>query len=414
MRNRWVVLSALLLAGLQMPCIAASAGHEAHAAADSGKARAAPRVRSALGVGAAIAPNGELWLVGLNQDGRLFTQSSKDLGVNWNAPRLLDIGNDKVSADGENRPKIAFGPERRVVISYTQPLAKPNTGEIRLLHSGDGGNSFSAPVTVHRDRQVITHRFESLAFDRNGVLHVVWIDKRDLVHAMRTAGESPDKRGKSSAYAGAAIYRNESHDGGRSFGPDIKVADHSCECCRIALTPAPAGGVAAMWRHVFEPNIRDHAFAVLGEEAKAPVRASVDGWKLDACPHHGPGLAPAVQGGYHAVWFGEKAGRVAVRYGRLAADGTPQGVAQELPDPRAEHADVTTFGRQVAIAWRSYDGAQTQLRAWVSADDGASFVLRDLAASKEQNDFPRLLVTTEGMRVLWRTEREIHVLPIVP
>jgi hypothetical protein len=412
-----ITLFSMALAAL---CPPAANAHEEHhvppTATGSGMgSKAAPRVRSALGVGAAVSPNGEIWLVGLNPEGRLFTRSSTDLGRTWTEPRILDIGNDKVSADGENRPKIAFGPAPRVVVSYTQPLAKPNTGEIRMLRSDDGGKTFSAPVTIHHDREVITHRFESLAFDRNGVLHTVWIDKRDLALAMNKAGESSGKSaGKSGAYAGAAIYRNESRDGGLTFGPDIKVADHSCECCRIALAPAPDGGVVAMWRHVFAPNIRDHAFARLGDEAKAPVRASFDDWKLDACPHHGPGLAPARQGGYHAVWFGDRAGRAAVRYGRLAADGTPQGDARELPDPRAEHADVAATGEQVAVVWRSYDGSQTHLKAWVSADDGANFSLRELASSKDENDFPRLLATAAGMRVLWRTAKEIHVLPITP
>lgn len=411
MKTSAMLLSAMLLAGIGVPDTRAQQGHETHAAAPvpaMGK-KVAPRARSALGSGAAMAPNGELWLVGLDSEGRLFTQVSQDLGSNWNLPRLLDIGSDKVSADGENRPKIVFGPDQTLVIAYTQPLAKPNTGEVRLLRSVDGGKTFSAPTTIHRDRQVITHRFESLAFDRSGVLHAVWIDKRDLALAMSKAGETA---GKSSAYAGAAIYRNESRDGGGSFGPDIKLADHSCECCRIALTPTPAGGVAAMWRHVFAPNIRDHAFAVLGDEANSLVRASLDGWKLDGCPHHGPALAPAQPGGYHAVWFGDRAGRAAVRYGRLASDGTPQGEAREIPDPRAEHADIATAGHQVAIAWRSYDGAQTRLKAWVSVDDGANFVLHDLAASPEQNDYPRLLATSQGIRVLWRTAKEIHVLPV--
>ena len=392
--------------------LAAQEGHGDHGTgAPKAGAKAALAVRAGLSMGAAVSPAGLLWLVGLNADGRLFVQSSTDFGLKWNSARLLDIGSDKVAADGENRPKIAFGPENRVVVSYTQPLAKPYTGEIRMLRSDDGGKSFSAPFTVHQDRQVITHRFESLAFDRDGVLHTVWIDKRDQVAAMRKDTERGNRKG---GYSGAAIYRNESRDGGLNFGPDIKVADHSCECCRIALAPTPAGGVAAMWRHVFAPNIRDHAFAILGEEPKAPVRASFDDWKLDACPHHGPGLAPAAQGGYHAVWFGDKAGRAAVRYGRLAADGVPQGEVQELPDPRAEHADVVSAGRQVAIAWRSYDGAQTQLRAWVSTDDGVSFALRELATSKEENDHPRMLATPAGMRVLWRTAKEIHVLPILP
>ena len=396
-----------LIAATWLACsataLAAQEGHGGHGSEGPAVAmNAAPRFRVALSIGAAVSPAGLLWVIGLNSDGRMFLQSSKDWGVTWSAPQLLDIGAGKVSADGENRPKIAFGPDNRAVISYTQPLAKPYTGEIRMLRSDDGGKSFSAPFTVHQDRQVITHRFESLAFDRKGILHVVWIDKRDQVPAAR------------GAYRGAAVYRNESRDGGGSFGPDIKLADHSCECCRIALAPTPQGGVAALWRHVFAPNIRDHAFAILGEEAKAPVRASFDDWRLDACPHHGPGLAASAQGGYHAVWFGNKAGRAAVRYGRLAADGRPKGEVQELPDARAEHADVASSGRQVVIAWRSYDGTQTLLRAWVSADDGAHFVLRELAASKEENDHPRMLATPDGIRVLWRTAKEIHVLPIHP
>lgn len=390
--------------------LAAQEGHGGHAAAEPG-AMAAPRAKSGLAIGAAVSPAGQLWLVGLNPQGRLFVQASDTFGVTWNPPRLLDTGGDKIAADGENRPKIAFGPQGqgRVVIAYTQPLAKPYTGEIRMLRSEDGGQSFSAPFTVHGDRQVITHRFESLAFDRNGVLHTVWIDKRDQVAAARGGSE-----GGKRAYAGAAIYRNESDDGGRSFGPDLKLADHSCECCRIALAPTPDGRVAALWRHVFAPNIRDHAFAILGAAADVPRRASFDDWKLDACPHHGPGLAAAATGGYHAVWFGEKTGRAAVRYGRLAADGAPLGSARELPDPRAEHADIAAVGKRVAIAWRSYDGTQTRLRAWVSADEGEHFELRELAASQQENDYPRLLATADAIRVLWRTAKEIHVIQILP
>ena len=400
------------VAAVTLAWAATLAAHEGHGGEEAkARTKAGAQPKAGLSIGAAVAPDGLLWLVGLNSDAALFVQSSKDFGVSWNARRLLDIGRDKVAADGENRPKIAFGPNRSVVISYTQPLAKPYTGEIRMLRSEDGGMSFKAPVTVHRDRQLITHRFESLAFDRSGVLHTLWIDKRDQVAADQVEA---GRGGKKSAYSGAAIYRNESLDGGRSFGPDIKVADHSCECCRIALAATPAGGIAALWRHVFAPNIRDHAFAVLGEEPKAPVRASFDEWKLDACPHHGPGLAVSQRGGYHAIWFGDKAGRATVRYGRLAADGGPQGEVQELPDRRAEHADVASAERQVAIVWRSYDGTRTHLRAWVSADDGDHFVLRELASSTEENDHPRMIATQERIMLVWRTAKDIHVLPISP
>jgi hypothetical protein len=358
-----------------------------------------------------------LWVVGLNQARRLFVQHSADAGQTWAPPRLLDIGTDVVSADGENRPKIAFGPSGQAVITYTQPLSRPYTGEIRMLRSGDGGRSFSAPFTVHRDRQLITHRFESVAFDAQGVLHTVWVDKRDQALHKGTQ-----------AYRGAAIYRNESRDGGQTFGPDLKVADHSCECCRIALAPAPGGGLAALWRHVFTPNERDHAFATFGApgtvDAQAPaaglvalrppVRATLDRWALDACPHHGPGLALAAGGGYHAVWFGIRGGVPAVRYGRLDAQGAPVGEVQVLPDVSAEHADVASAGQRMAIVWRSFDGDATRLRAWVSGDDGRSFQLRELARSVDDNDHPRLVRRDQEVFAVWRTSREVRVERVLP
>jgi hypothetical protein len=373
----------------------------------SDKATKAPRSKARLALGATAAPDGRLWIAGVNGEGRLFLQSSTDAGTTWSEQRLLDIGKDTPMANGEAHPGVAFAPASHgnwVVVTYNQALAKPYTGEVRMLRSTDGGKTFSAPFTVHRDRQIITHSFESAGFDAGGVLHTIWIDKRDKV----LRGD------KAASYAGAAIYRNESRDGGLTFGPDIKVVDHGCECCRIALTRTPDGRLTAMWRQVFEPNIRDHAIAVLGEQGTSMVRATFDGWKLDACPHHGPGLAAAQSGGYHAVWFGERAGRSAVRYGRLAADGSPQGEVRELPDPRAEHADIITSGTQVAMVWRSYDGAKTHLKAWVSDDEGARFAVRDLASSTDENDQPRVVALKQGMHVVWRTAKEIHVIPVIP
>ena len=389
----------------------------------AGHGSTAPQRRAppALAMGAAFAPDGVLWVVGLNPARRLFVQHSADAGLTWGAPRLLDIGQDVVSAHGENRPKIAFGPSGQAVITYTQPLSRPYTGEIRMLRSDDGGRSFSAPFTVHRDRQLITHRFESVAFDAQGLLHTVWVDKRDL-EALKARS-----RGSSVAYRGAAIYRNESRDGGQTFGPDLKVADHSCECCRIALAPTPSGGLAALWRHVFEPNERDHAFATLGGgtpshgaaaegqvPASVPMRATHDRWSLDACPHHGPGLTPAAAGGYHAVWFGIRAGVPAVRYGRLDARGAPASEVQALPDAAAEHADVISAGRSVAIVWRSFDGEATRLRAWVSEDDGRSFRLRELARSADDNDHPRLVRRGDEAFAVWRTAKEVRVERVLP
>jgi hypothetical protein len=373
-------------------------------------ATAAPGVHSAhapraqLATGAAFAPDGSLWVVALNAQQQLSISRSTDL-VTWSEPRQLDTHGDPISADGENRPKIAFGPQGQAVISYTRPLDKPYTGWIRMLRSSDGGATFSAPFTVHHDTQEITHRFESVGFDGAGALHAVWIDKRDL----QAAGKG---------YVGAAIYQAVSTDGGQTFGPDTKVADHSCECCRIALTQGADGKLRALWRHVFGSNTRDHAFADLSNSApNAFKRATFDEWNIQACPHQGPGLARAdatTNPGYHAVWFGirkEKGADVAaVRYARLAADGQPiANTVRPLPDAQAEHADVAAMGEKVAIVWRSFQGKETSLKVWLSKDGGKTFETRLLATAHGNNDQPHLVANDSRMVVVWRTEEKAQI-----
>jgi len=358
--------------------------------------------QATLATGAAFAPDGSIVVVGVDK-GKMFIQRQL-LNGDWADRRLLEIGNDSVATNGDNRPKIAFGPASEVAISYTHPLAKPYTGEIRMLRSADGGQNFSLPFTVHQDKQIITHRFDAIQFDARGDLYTFWIDKRDAEQARRAAKDKP------SAYDGAAIYYNITSDGGRIVSEDRKLADYSCECCRISLLAEPVEGVAALWRHVFAGSVRDHAFARVSRiQASQLVRASHDDWVIRACPHHGPGLARAADGGYHAVWFGDRKAQQRVRYGRLNAEGHAVGKVLELPDARAEHADIVSSGQRVVIAWRSFDGTNTQISAWISEDDGDHFTLRRLQSSALDNDYPRLIERNGKIALVWRTEREIHV-----
>ncbi len=355
-----------------------------------------------LATGAAFAPDGGVVVVGVDA-GKLFIQRQSVNGE-WGERRRLEIGDDTVATNGDNRPKIAFGPVSEVVISYTHPLAKPYTGEIRMLRSADGGQNFSLPFTVHQDRQIITHRFDAIQFDARGDLYTFWIDKRDAEQARLATKDN------ASVYDGAAIYYNIASDGGRTVSEDRKLADYSCECCRISLTAEPVEGVAALWRHVFAGSVRDHAFArVSPTKASSLVRASHDDWVIRACPHHGPGISRAADGGYHAVWFGDRKGQQRVRYGKLDADGHPVGKVTDLPDERAEHPDIASSGQRVVIAWRSFDGVNTQISVWISEDDGHHFTLRRLQSSALDNDYPRLIESKGKIALVWRTEREIHV-----
>ena len=372
--------------------------------------------RIQLATGAALGPDGRLWVVGLNEQGQMFMQSSPAQALGqWTAPVILNTQQDEIAAEGESRPKLAFGPNGWAVVTYTQPLPKPYTGFVRMLRSADGGQTFSAPFTAHQDRQEITHRFESILFDAQGNLHTLWIDKRDM-----------PAKGAGPKYIGAAVYGNVSKDGGTTFGPDYKLADHSCECCRIAMSNTPDGKVAAVWRHVFGEQTRDHAFAVLPGaysvasssaqvQTKSPVRSTFDDWQINACPHHGPGLAANnSQTGFHMVWFGirKQDGQdvPGVRYARLNANGEPLlSSVKALPDARAEHADVLAHKQRVVVVWRSSEGSTSTLKAWISDNEGQSFSVKVLGQTQGPNDHPRLVQRAEKMLVVWRDTKEIKV-----
>lgn len=380
------VLAALAIAG-------AGAADAQSAQHMHGSARAKP-ARPELGTSAVFAPDGALYAV--TKDGQhVLLHRSGDDGRSWDAPVVVNAEPEQISADGENRPKLAFDTDGAALVSWTRPLAKRFTGEIRFARADDRRH-FTAPVTVHRDRQEITHRFESLAVTGAGRVVLAWIDKRDLELAQAANRD----------YRGAAVYAAVSDDGGRSFRPEQKIADHSCECCRIAIAADTDGLPLLMWRHVFEPNERDHAMVKLGVDG-APgkvARATFDRWRIDACPHHGPSLAVAPDGTRHAVWFNEKDGEGRVFYGRLG-DGRVEG-QRALGGERAAHADLAVVGRRVAVTWKEFDGERTLLRAEVSADGGATFTARVLAATSGASDQARLIRRGDALFAFWRTENE--------
>ncbi len=351
--------------------------------------------RPALGTGAAFAPDGTLWVVRSEAE-QLLAQTSTDHGQTWSAPRALLQVPEPIAADGQNRPKIVFGPKGVVVISWTRPTSAHYTGDVRLLRSTDGGAHWSAPRTVHTDTQRVGHRFDAAAFDDAGRLYVLWIDKRH----------------SDNAYRGAAIYAAVSADGGAHFEREVKLADHSCECCRIALSFDPAAQkMRAFWRHVFEPNERDFMQATFGPDLHVQLqRATHERWAIDACPHHGGALAIAANGTQHRVWFNVVDGVGRSFYGRVSADASQ---TQTLP-PGAEHADIIVAGPRVVLVWKSFDGQATQLKAWVSEEEGQHFTEHTLTHTDAASDAPHLIAQGPRVFAVWATANKLHVIEVHP
>jgi hypothetical protein len=66
-------------------------------------------------------------------------------------------------------------------------------------------------------------------------------------------------------------------------------------------------------------------------------------------------------------------------------------------------------GQNVAVVWRSSEGAVTTLKAWLSKDGGQTFVPKTLGQVTGYNDHPRLAQNGSHRVVVWRNAQEIQV-----
>ena len=258
--------------------------------------------------------------------------------------------------------------------------------------SVDGGKSWSATQTINDNQQPISHRFLALDWGGNG-LSAVWLDARDKVAA----------KAQKRDYRGSALYSARFDVATGRFGTNLKLADHSCECCRVALSHDPDGVPVALWRHVFEGNIRDHALQRL--DGKSPLQqVSFEAWQIEACPHHGPSLAIDNDGTRHLTWFNQNSGPHLLFYGRMPAKADkPENVLGfGNPEQQASHPVVSSVGQRVALAWKEYDGQQSLIRVMISRNGGQNWNAPiTVLTSGHEADYPQLLRWQGRIFLLW-------------
>ena len=397
---------ALFFAAAVAACPALAVDHAGHGKTGAAASTAVPVDRDklwkeslakpSLTVTANLDEKGRLWLAAI-RDKHVYVSYSDDHGVTQSAPVKVNAEPESILGDGENRPKIIVR-KGVVYVSYTQGLAKPMSGDIRFSRSTDGGKSFSAPITVNDNREIISHRFDSMAVNGKGHVYIAWLDKREQSAA--------EKKGEK--YNGSAIYYATSENGGISFRRNVKIADHVCECCRTAMAIDADDYPVVVWRHIYGTNIRDHALVKL-DGKMAPARLSHENWNTASCPHHGPSLSIAADGSYHAAWFNN----APERHGLFYAHSTDRGKTFSAPlnfgnfDAQAARPYVLSLGSRVYLVWKEFDGEDTGIFGMHSSDGGKSWSAPEkLAGTPDVSDWPMLVSENNRVYLSWNTKNE--------
>ena len=393
----------LTLSALAFVAIAgtAAAQHQHHG--DGMKASSAD-AREAFTATPAFAPDGTLWIARATAD-RVVVAHSTDLGKTFSAP--VPVTADPIDVDWgpDSRPQLVADKAGALVVTYAIFQDKRFNGRIYATRSNDGGATFAPPLPITPDST--SQRFQTVGIDPDGRVFAAWLDKRNVAAATAAGKSYP---GAALAYAWA--------DGATGFAATHIAADNTCECCRLGLAFAGPGRPAVMFRNIFDGSVRDHAVITFSDPSTpGPLRrVSVDNWKIDACPHHGPSLAIAPDGSYHAAWFTGGSARQGLFYARSDNGQAPFGEPRALsaPDRQPARPYVLATATDVHLAWKEFDGEKVLVRWEVSHDGGGHWSEpRTIAETADASDHPLLIARGAQVFLSWLTKNEgYRLIPI--
>ncbi|MFN8112787.1 MAG: sialidase family protein [Solirubrobacterales bacterium] len=287
-------------------------------------------------------------------NGDSYLIASHDGGETFGKP--VHLGGD--TEEYSMTPLIAVADDGTVTVAWTHleldllidPEDKWSNASWQMVaNSTDGGRTFSKPVPVPRAGAKKFGYFLAMSSSPDGsTTTLYWLD-----WTFTYFEKEPENLSE-----GAVLYASTSTDGGRTFGPAKKLADHACVCC------TPAGyfldghpGVVA--RGLERGNVRNPISVVSSDDGtawKPPATIHEDGFKLPICPH--VGLGAGVSGDeLHTAWWTGAEGRKAIWYS-TSADGT------EFTDPvKVADMELPPHDNGVTLA---VDGNET---SWITTVD---------------------------------------------
>jgi hypothetical protein len=343
-----------------------------------------------LPVSAAFGPDRRLWRVVSTTD-HVYVDFSGDYGKTFSPPVAVNRERMPIKTQSEYRPQIAVAPSGRIYVAY--PAFGPQPWTTYLSISEDQGQHFGTPEPLS-DRARTANSFQALlAVDPEGNLHAFWHDEREGIDEAR----------------GNDIFHTVLDAQGNTVQSNRKIVNDVCSCCRLAVDFDTDGKPVLITRFIYPDNVRDHGLAkpVDGSAEWPATRATNDGWKIEACPVHGPAISIGRDGRYHIVWFTQGTKRQGLFY--AFSDDRGQSFSEPMalgrPDRLPGHPDVLALGDRVIIAWNEFDGRKNRAMVKQSRDGGQTWSEAVAAAdSNAEVDFPFLL--TDGLAVFlsWNSQ----------
>jgi len=294
-------------------------------------------------------------------------------------------------------PRLAVSSDGRIAICWGDRGAD-DAGDVVLSVSHDGGETFSAPVTVNDDGEPGRgQEYQDVAIGKNGEIHVVWLDERDAPRSHRNRKQ---------------LYFATSTDGGRTFGANVALTGSThgvCPCCRPSIVVGEDGSTHVVYRDregdALSIKTRSRSSSAT---AFAPVVTISQPWRFPACPVNSPQIATGAGGRVWVLWFDEARGAGMLRWARSDDGGREFSTRARVAPPSdtlvqgASHLGLSAASRKGAIA--TWENALGQICTATIPCDGAPASLEPVLVCTSMYGAarsPAVTATAELIALCW-------------
>jgi hypothetical protein len=353
------------------------------------------------------------WVAGDTGSRHLWVARSGDGGRSWTRPaRVTGTPDDVGAPHGESAPRLVAGGGGSVALVWSRSVPVPGrrwpASEIRFARSLDGGDTWSAAVTLNDDSTGApgTHTFHGATWTGASGIVVAWLDERGGAELPAHHHAAGDEAAAPAMESDARIFFTSTQDFGATWSPNRPAWGAVCPCCRVTLAREPSGGVVAAWRQHFPGSIRDVVTAPLLPAAAEPARVHRDDWEYPGCPHTGPAMAIDDRGVRHIAWYTGKPDGAGVFYGRIVPGDSSAAAAIPLVTGRGlqtGHGTIAALrdGGALAAFDVGEDGERAIRLSRIGAD-GAVEASMTLGASAG-GSYPQVIALAGGSAlVAWR------------
>jgi len=315
---------------------------------------------------------------------------SERLPAGWSTPILIVSSEHLISnfADVPSVRALADGSLLAHWIEMNGP--DPEAYDLRVSTSRDGGKTWSAPASPHKDGTKTQHGFASF-FTVGTSTGLVWLDGR------QTSGGKGDMTLRA---ATSIPVKN-----------DMLVASRVCDCCPTAAANTADGPIVA-FRGRTPDEIRDiYVTRLDGSGWSAPVLVHQDGWKINGCPVNGPAIAARAKD-VVVAWFTMQNGQGRA-YAAFSTDAgrtfrAPVRVDDEGSTGRVQ-VELLADG-SAAVSWIELGKGPSQLKVRTISPTGTRSRPADIALGLG-TQFPRMAASKGELVFAWteNSRGETHV-----